>query len=134
MQKPYLIHFPKIGDSQLGYISVAEKENLPFKTHRVYWAYFTPENVTRGFHAHHELEQILIAAAGKIIVHCELLNGEKMEFILESPSVGLFIPKYCWHTMKYTHNSVQVCIANMEYKESDYVRNYDDFKNMANEI
>jgi hypothetical protein len=55
-KKPHLINFSKIGSSQLGYISVAEKENLPFVPKRIYWTYFTPEDVTRGGHAHVELE------------------------------------------------------------------------------
>ena len=30
LENPYLIDFPKIGEPALGYISVAEKANLPF--------------------------------------------------------------------------------------------------------
>ena len=50
--KPYFIEFPKIGKPDLGYISVAENESLPFQVNRVYWTYFTPEDVMRGGHAH----------------------------------------------------------------------------------
>ena len=56
-KKPHIIEFPKIGSSALGYISLAEKDKLPFKTQRVYWTYFTPEDVERGNHAHFELLQ-----------------------------------------------------------------------------
>lgn len=31
MEEPCIIEFPKIGDSVQGYISVAEKTNLPFE-------------------------------------------------------------------------------------------------------
>jgi len=55
-------------------------------------------------------------------------GGIKDRFILESPNVGLFMPIYCWHTMQYTHNAVQICIANMAYEESDYIRDYSEFK------
>lgn len=127
LKRPYIIKFPKIGESSLGYISVAEKGNLPITPRRIYWAYFTPEDVIRGHHAHYELEQILVAVAGKIIVYCEMPDGFKQEFVLESPNQGLFIPKYCWHTMKYTHNAVQMCIASIEYEEKDYIREYSDF-------
>ncbi len=74
---PYIIDFSKIGSSEIGYISVAEKE-----------------------------------------------------FILDTPNQGLYMPKYCWHTMKYDHNSVQMCIASMEYEEKDYIRDYNDFKSI----
>lgn len=127
LSKPFIIQFPKIGDSSLGYISLAEKENLPFIPKRIYWTYFTPEDVERGGHSHYDLQQILVAVAGKIIVNTELKSGEKQEFILDSPSIGLFIPEMCWRTMRYTHNAVQMCIANNEYQVSDYIRDYEDF-------
>jgi len=126
--KPYLIEFPKIGESQLGYISVSEKNNLPFIPKRIYWTYFTPEDVVRGNHAHYELQQILVAVAGKIEVDIVLQNEDSFHFVLDSPNFGLFIPKMAWRTMKYSHNSVQMCIASMEYDENDYIRNYDQFK------
>lgn len=126
--KPYIIEFPKIGNSQLGYISVAENDNLPFEVKRIYWTYYTPESVERGGHAHYDLQQILMAVSGKIIVNVEIPKGNKKEFILENPNHGLYIPKMAWRTMKYTHNAVQICIASMAYEEKDYIRSYDTFK------
>ena len=128
--KPYIINFPKIGKSDLGYISIAEKNELVFQPKRIYWTYYTPESVERGGHAHKELEQVLIAVAGRIELCIETCNGETFRFILEDPSKGIFIPKKCWRTMKYSHNAVQVCMASCEYDESDYIRNYDDFKRL----
>ncbi|MFN4915157.1 MAG: sugar 3,4-ketoisomerase [Sphingomonadales bacterium] len=128
METPYLIHFPKIGSSQLGYISIAEKETLPFIPQRIYWTYFTPEDVVRGHHAHYELEQILVAVSGKIEVQIETRQSKKYHFVLDSPNTGLYIPKMCWRILKYSHNAVQMCMASMEYKESDYIREYDSFK------
>lgn len=125
---PYVIDFGRIGDSQLGYISIAEKTNLPFTPKRIYWTYFTPESVERGGHAHKELNQILIAVSGRIELEIELLSGEKFSFILDKPSIGVFIPKLCWRTMKYSHNAVQICIASHEYEEEDYIRDYQEFK------
>lgn len=132
-EKPLLIEFPKIGKPELGFISLAEKENLPFVPRRIYWTYFTPEDVERGGHSHYDLHQILIAVAGKVEVTTELLNGEKQTFILDKPNIGLFIPKMCWRTMKYTHNAVQMCIASNEYDEADYIRDYEVFLNKKNE-
>jgi mannose-6-phosphate isomerase-like protein (cupin superfamily) len=126
--RPYMIEFPKVGNSQLGYISIAEKNNLPFAVKRVYWTYFTPESVERGGHAHYELEQILVAVAGKIIINVEMLDGLTEEFVLENPNKGLYMPKSTWRTMKYTHNAVQMCLASIEYQEEDYIRDYEVFK------
>lgn len=124
---PFIIEFPKIGSSSLGYISVAENENLPFVPKRLYWTYFTPEEVERGGHSHYELQQILIAVAGRIQVTTELIGGKKETFLLEQPNIGLFIPKMCWRDMKYSHNAVQICVASIEYDEKDYIRDYSEF-------
>ncbi len=126
--KPCLIEFTRIGAPALGYISVAEKESLPFEVKRIYWTYFTPEDVIRGGHAHYDLEQVIVAVAGKIIINTELLNGEKEEFVLDKPNIGLYVPKLCWREMKYTHNAVQMCIANLAYTVEDYIRDYNQFK------
>jgi hypothetical protein len=126
-QEPYIIDFPKIGSSQLGYISVAERELLPYAPKRIYWTYFTPEDVERGGHGHINLQQILVAVAGKIDVTIECESGERFEFSLNSPDKGLYVPKKSWRTMKYSHNAVQMCIASMEYDEADYIRDYTEF-------
>lgn len=130
-QHPFLIDFPKIGNSVLGYISIAENNNLPFEVKRVYWTYFTPESVQRGGHAHIELEQILVAVAGKIIVTTQMPGEGEQRFILETANQGIFIPKLCWRTMQYSHNAVQICIASMPYDEREYVRDYEEFKKLA---
>ena len=134
IDKPYIINFSKIGELSLGYISVAEKDNLPFIPKRIYWTYFTPEDVERGYHAHLDLEQILVAVSGKIEVQIELISKESFKFVLDNPSIGLYIPKKSWRIMKYSHNSVQMCIASLEYDENDYIRSYDEFNNLIHEI
>ncbi len=128
--QPYLIHFPRIGNTMQGYISVCENDTMPFPVKRVNWTYYTPESLQRGGHAHYELEQILVAVSGKIIVETEMPGDVKERFILESPNVGLYLPKFSWHTMLYTHNAVQMCIANIAYEESDYIRDYNQFKQL----
>lgn len=92
---PKLIQFPRIGRSSLGYISVAENDDIPFEVRRVYRTFYTPESLLRGGHADHKLEQILIALAGKITIVVELLSSQKKRFILENPTMGLYIPKWC---------------------------------------
>ena len=125
---PTIIQFPKYCKTSLGYISLAENESLPFEVKRVYWTYFTPEDVERGGHCHIELQQILIALAGTITVTTEIPGEIKQTFVLDKPDMGLLIPRLCWREMKYTHNAVQMCIASIPYDESDYIRDYDEFK------
>ena len=128
MLGPEIIKFSKIGSSELGYISVAQNSKLPFEIQRVYWTYFTPDSVIRGHHAHHELEQIIFATSGQIEFVLEDLHGNEETYLLNSPNIGLYIPRLYWRTIKFSHNAVLMCLASMEYEEVDYIRDYKEFK------
>ena len=130
MTNPYLIEFPKLGTPEIGYISVNEQvqQLVPFEIQRLFWTYYTPESIVRGRHAHHRTEQVLIAVAGRIIVTIELADGTLQTFRLEDPQFGLYVPPHAWHTMQYSHSSVQLVLASLPYQESDYIRDYQEFK------
>jgi hypothetical protein len=123
-KNPYIIEFDSIGNPALGYISVGQEyEKIPFRIERTYWTYYTPQNVMRGGHANIEKELVLVSVSGSITVNGEF-NGEKYEFVLDSPDKGLYLPKLTWHTMKYSHNAVQLVMASNLYSEDDYIRDY----------
>jgi hypothetical protein len=129
---PCIIEFEKIGDSSLGYISIAEKSrNMPFEIKRSYWTYFTPNEVIRGHHAHKELSQVIVAVAGTIKFFLEDINGLKTEYVLSNPWQGLFIPPLHWRTIEFSHNAVLLCLASEEYSETDYIRDYKQFKQLS---
>jgi len=128
MNKPSIINYDKIGSPALGYITIAENErNVPFHIKRVYWTYYTPQDVTRGGHAHYNLEQVIIAVSGTITFTTEDVDGNKEEFILDSPEKGLFIPKLIWRDIKFSHNAVLLCLASEKYIADDYIRDYQTF-------
>lgn len=126
--KPHIIDFAKLGESGIGYISVAQNDKLPFEVKRVFWTYYTPESIVRGRHAHHQTEQILIAVTGRIVVNTESATGEVHTFILDSPNQAVYIPPDVWHTMQYSHTAIQVALASTLYDEKDYIREYENFK------
>ena len=129
-QNPHIIKLDSIGSSELGYITVAEiQNNIPFDIKRVYWTYYTPNQVTRGHHAHKRLEQFIFAVSGQI--EFELINqvGVKFNFTLNNPDKGLYIPPMHWRTIKFSHSAVLLCLASEIYKEDDYIRDYNEFLN-----
>lgn len=126
--KPHIIKFPKLGEPSIGYISVTQNSELPFEVKRVFWTYYTPESIVRGRHAHKKTEQILIAAAGNIIVNTENAAGEIQTFKLENPYEGVYVPPDHWHTMQYSHTAIQMVLASTEYDAEDYIRDYEAFK------
>lgn len=131
---PQLIEFPSIGSSVLGFITVAEVEkNVPFLIKRVYWTYYTPNEVERGGHAHYELQQLIFAVSGSIDFETESLDGHKECFVLTKPNIGLYIPKMLWRTIRFSHNAVLLCLASDLYSEADYIRDYKSFKALNSE-
>lgn len=125
--QPYLFEFGKIGDSSIGYISVAEAPTLPFPVKRVYWTYFTPHEVIRGNHAHKKLQQIIVAVAGQITLDVINSNGIKETFHLTKPNQALYIPPMCWRTLQFSHSAVLMCLSSEPFSETDYIRDFNDF-------
>jgi dTDP-4-dehydrorhamnose 3,5-epimerase-like enzyme len=128
---PHLINFSQIGDASIGYLSVSETAvpPVPFAVQRVFWTYYTPDNILRGRHAHRATEHVLLAVAGRIIVTLESAAGELEVFRLESPHVGLYVPPHVWHTMQYSPGAVQLALASQAFVEEEYIRDYQEFKN-----
>lgn len=128
---PHILIFDKIGSSQLGYITIAEaQKNVPFNINRVYWTYYTPQDVVRGGHAHRDLRQVIFAVSGTITFNTEDLHGNKETFVLDHPSKGLYLPNLIWRDIHFTHNAVLLCLASKIYEEGDYIRDYDEFKSL----
>ena len=58
----------------------------------------------------------------------------KEEISLNSPSKGLLIEGLIWREMKsFSKDCVLVVLASEPYNEDDYIRDYEDFLDMANE-
>jgi dTDP-4-dehydrorhamnose 3,5-epimerase-like enzyme len=116
----------------LGYITVAEyQKNIPFDIKRVYWTYFTPNDVLRGGHAHKKLNQVIFAVSGIITFTTEDLQGNKETFVLDTPNKGLFLPEKYWRDIQFSHNAVLLCLASEVYTAEDYIRDYDEFKKLG---
>lgn len=129
---PRLIQLPKIGDAAIGFISILEPPLAPFIAKRVYWTYGTPREVVRGNHAHKTLHQVLVAVSGRAVVTIETRRSVKGEFILDTPSAGLYLPAGCWRTLRFTADTVLLTVASDVFHEDDYIRNYDEFRRWSN--
>ena len=131
VKKAELRAIPSV-ENALGSIGVLEDPSLiPFSIERVYFIYDVPAGSERGSHAHKNLEQFMVAASGSLTV--ELDSGTSKEsFVLDSPSVGLYVPPGMWRDLKdFAPNSVCLVLASTKYDESDYLRDYDEFLSWA---
>ena len=102
--------------------------NVPFEVKRVYWTYYTPNEVLRGGHAHKRLEQMIFAVSGRIVFRVEDRFGAKYVFELEKPNIGLYIPPYTWRDIQFSHSAVLLCLASTHYEETDYIRDYEEYR------
>lgn len=125
--------FQQHGDHRGQLVALEEFKDIPFEIKRVYYMYDTIEGVTRGYHAHKNLEQILICIHGS----CKVLldNGkEKKKVFLEKPYEGLYVPNNMWREMyDFSPDAVLMVLASEYYNEEDYIRDYDKFLEMVNE-
>ena len=125
--------FPPHGDDRGQLVALEEYKDIPFDIKRVYYIYDTVEGVRRGFHAHKNLEQILICVHGE----CKILldNGKERETVLlDKPYEGLYISNDIWREMyDFSPDAVLLVLASQPYDEADYIRNYDDFLKFVEE-
>lgn len=112
-----------------GNLSVAENRDLvPFDIKRVFYIYDVPGGEERGGHSHKSLQQVIIAISGAFDV---LLDDgvNQRNVTLNRPYLGLLVTPGVW-SKEHNFSSGSVCLvlASDHYDESDYVRNYDEFK------
>lgn len=127
MKQAEIIELPKVPDARGNLSFVEECVHVPFNIARAWWIYDVPGGESRGEHAHKELDELIIAMSGSFKVLID--NGhERKEFFLNRPYQGLFVPAGIWLCLHdFSSGAVAMTIASDVYKESDYIRDYDEF-------
>lgn len=129
-----LIYLPKIGDRSGHITAINNSIEIPFPIKRVFYLYDIPCGESRGAHAHKECHQFLVAASGAFEV---LLDDGKIkrQVMLNRPDVGLHIPPGIWASeINFSSGSICLVLASHEYSEADYVRDYEQYISLKNEI
>lgn len=122
-----LIPLQTHGDERGSLVALEDQKNVPFTIRRVYYLFGTKEGVRRGFHAHKNLIQLVVAVRGSCRFH--LNNGhEQIEILLDNPAQGLLIESMIWREMyDFSEDCVLMVLASAHYDESDYIRNHEEF-------
>ncbi len=125
---PRIIELPKIADHRGNLTFIEGNRHVPFPVRRVYYLYDVPAGAMRGGHAHKKLEQFVIAASGSFTV--VIKDGKRRKkFFLNRPHYGLYIPRMVWRELEnFSSGSICVVLASEEYDESDYYRDFNDYK------
>lgn len=122
------VAFPPLGDDRGSLVALEAHKTVPFDVKRVYYIFGTQAGVSRGFHAHRKLQQVAVCVTGK----CRMVldDGQHREEVwLDSPTKGLLIGEFVWREMHdFSPDCVLLVLASEHYDETDYIRSYDDFK------
>ena len=123
-----IVELPRITDPRGNLTFIEGHSHIPFEIARVYYLYDVPGGESRGGHAHHRLEQLIVAASGSLDVVVD--DGEHRErFFLNRSYYGLYIPRLVWRELDdFSSGSVCLVLASRPYEEEDYYRDYDAFR------
>ena len=134
MEHVKIIQLPKILDPR-GNLSFFENSNqIPFDIKRSYWIYDVPGGEIRGSHPFKKSTEFIIALSGSFDV---VLNdgSQEKKFSLNRSYYGLYIPSLLWRRLEnFSTNSLALIVSNVAYDENDYIRNFEVFKKLRNEI
>ncbi len=112
-------------------VPVEGEKDIPFSIGRVYYIFEVDENRRRGFHAHRELEQVLICVHGSVQVLTKT-PFQTETVTLNSPSQALYIGPMVWREMcNFSSDAVLLVLASAHYDAQEYIRDYDRYVPMA---
>jgi len=134
MESAKIIDLPKILDPR-GNLSFFENSNqIPFDIKRTYWIYDVPGGEMRGSHAFKGSHEFIIALSGSFDI--VLNDGEKeMKFSLNRSYYGLYVPNLLWRSIEnFSTNSLALIVSSIPYDAADYIRDFDEFKMIRNEV
>lgn len=115
-----------------GNLTVVENGmQVPFDIKRVYYLYDVPGGEERGGHSHKALKQFIVAISGAFDVVID--DGINQRTItLNRPYQGLLIVPGIWRVINnFSSGAVCLVIASEHYDEADYVRDYQEFKQLT---
>lgn len=107
--------------------------NLSTTVSEVFWVSNVPAGTTRGRHAHRFCHQTIILLKGELQVTNENCSGIERIHLGQQISI-LEIPKLTWSEQIFlTHDTEIIVLCSTKYDESEYVRDYREFKSLINE-
>lgn len=105
--------------------------DVPFTVNRLYYITDVPQNETRGYHSHNDLEQVLICLHGSVTIKVNTPYEEE-HIVLDSVNQGLYIGSMVWREMyNFSEGAVLLVLASKHYDEADYIRDYEEYCQMA---
>ncbi len=117
------LKFPKISDPRGNLTFLQFPQQIPFEIKRVFWTYNVPGGETRGGHAYHSQEEVIIALSGSFDVVITDKYGNQVTIHLNRGYEGLYLPPKTWrHLENFSTNSVSLHVSSNVFSEEEYIR------------
>lgn len=103
-------------------------EPSPFDAQRVFYIYDVPTAAERGGHAHHKMQELIVALSGSFDVE---VNDGKVgrRFTLNRPDCALHVPGGLWRSLSnFSSGAVCLAFASELYDPDDYIRSFQDYR------
>jgi hypothetical protein len=126
----HILNLNKIHNPSGNITPVENYVNIPFAIKRIYYLYDIPGGESRGGHSHLKLESVIIALSGSFDVTLD--DGlTKKTVQLNRPYIGLNVKPGMWRELSnFSSGVVCLVLASHKYDEDDYIRDYNEFKNL----
>lgn len=126
-----IIELPKISDPRGNLTFIEGSRHIPFEIKRVYYLYDVPGGAERGSHGHRKLQQFIVAMSGSFDVILD--DGFETKTIHMNRSYyGLYVSPMMWRDItNVSSGAVLMVLASELYDESDYFRDYSQFREAA---
>jgi dTDP-4-amino-4,6-dideoxygalactose transaminase len=114
-------------------IPIQSNIDVPFNISRIFFIKNLDE-LPRGFHSHKKTIQVIFPLCGSFDI--ELTDGQTIiKHHLDTDDKGLLIPINWWlHMYDFSMDCIVAVICSYKYDETEYIRNYGDFLEYAEEI
>ncbi len=128
-----IIELPEMGDERGNLVIIEGNQDIPFEIKRVFYMYGTDSTMVRGSHANRKSEFVLINVAGSTKIKID--DGFSTAVVeLNKPRMGIYIPAMLWKDMyDFSDDSVLLVLSNEHYDDSEYIRDYDEYKKIISE-
>jgi hypothetical protein len=132
LNRPTIIDLPRIEDPRGALSFIQNLDQCPFVIERTYWIYDVPGQARRDGHAFRSQQELIVALSGSFDVVSDDGRGEPRRFTLNRPDRALFLPPLTWRRIdNFATNSVAMVLSSATYDSADYIRDYQQFKDLA---
>ena len=125
------IELEKFSDPKGSLTPIEAERHVPFAIKRVFYFYDIPVGESRGAHAHHSQQQVVVCLAGRFEVLLE--DGRRRQRIsLSRPWRALYLPAMLWASQSsFDGGTVGLVLASDVYHEADYIRSFDEYLSLV---